>query len=262
MLINFKIIIFDFIKKKLVSLISQKIFYYIENLTSQLQGKGFDISITEQINACKKLLKNRNINFIFDVGANKGNYTKELLKHYKQANLYLFEPSLLNYKRLNLQFAKEKNIKIINKALSNKNGFGFLYSEKSGSGLASLFKRRLDHFNTKFNIKEKIILTRLDNFLKNRNIIIDYFKIDAEGSEIKILEGFGKFIGKIKLIQFEFGGCNIDSRTFFQDFWYYFKKHNFDLYRITLAGPQKINTYNESDEYFKTTNYIALNKNL
>jgi len=220
MLINFKIIIFDFIKKKLVSLISQKIFYYIENLTSQLQGKGFDISITEQINACKKLLKNRNINFIFDVGANKGNYTKELLKHYKQANLYLFEPSLLNYKRLNLQFAKEKNIKIINKALSNKNGFGFLYSEKSGSGLASLFKRRLDHFNTKFNIKEKIILTRLDNFLKNRNIIIDYFKIDAEGSEIKILEGFGKFIGKIKLIQFEFGGCNIDSRTFFQDFWY------------------------------------------
>jgi FkbM family methyltransferase len=186
----------------------------------------------------------------------------ELLKHYKQANLYLFEPSLLNYKRLNLQFAKEKNIKIINKALSNKNGFGFLYSEKSGSGLASLFKRRLDHFNTKFNIKEKIILTRLDNFLKNRNIIIDYFKIDAEGSEIKILEGFGKFIGKIKLIQFEFGGCNIDSRTFFQDFWYYFKKHNFDLYRITLAGPQKINTYNEIDEYFKTTNYIALNKNL
>ena len=262
MLINFKIIIFNFIKKKLVSLISQKIFYYIENLTSQLQGKGFDISITEQINACKKLLKNRNINFIFDVGANKGNYTKELLKHYKQANLYLFEPSLLNYKRLNLQFAKEKNIKIINKALSNKNGFGFLYSEKSGSGLASLFKRRLDHFNTKFNIKEKIILTRLDNFLKNRSIIIDYFKIDAEGSEIKILEGFGKFIGKIKLIQFEFGGCNIDSRTFFQDFWYYFKKHNFDLYRITLAGPQKINTYNESDEYFKTTNYIAFNKNL
>jgi len=262
MLINYRSIIFNFIRKILSSLISQNFLYHIENLTSQLQGKGFDISITEQINACKKLLKNTNINFIFDVGANRGNYTKELLKHYKYANFYLFEPSLLNYKKLSLQFEKKKNIKIINKALSNNKGTGFLHYDKSGSGLASLFKRRLDHFNKKFNMKEKVILTRLDSFCKTRNIIIDYLKIDVEGSEIKILEGIGKFISKIKLIQFEFGGCNIDSRTFFQDFWYYFKRHNFDLYRITLAGPQKINTYNESDEYFKTTNYIALNKNL
>jgi hypothetical protein len=86
--------------------------------------------------------------------------------------------------------------------------------------------------------------------------------MDVEGSELKILEGMGVFIKRIKLIQFEFGGCNIDSRTFFQDFWYYFKKHNFDLFRITISGPKKIKEYSESDEFFKTTNYIALNNNL
>jgi len=86
--------------------------------------------------------------------------------------------------------------------------------------------------------------------------------MDVEGSELKILEGMGIFIKKIKLIQFEFGGCNIDSRTFFQDFWYYFKKNNFDLFRITPTGPKKIKEYSESDEFFRTTNYIALNNNL
>ena len=257
--------IIKIIKFLISLLIPQKIFYFIENLSTQFQGKGSGTySILHEIKACKKLLKNRNIKFIFDVGANKGDYTNELLKHYKEANYYLFEPSLLNYEKLNLRFINKKNIKIINKALADKDGDDFLYSDKSGSGLGSLYKRRLDHYNINFDIKERIHLSRLDTFLKDldKDLIIDYFKIDVEGAEIKVLHGMGKFINRIKLIQFEFGGCNIDSRTFFQDFWYYFIGNNFDLFRITLSGPKKINFYNENNEYFKTTNYIALNKNL
>ena len=266
--VNYKNIIlyfYIFILRILCLLIPQKFFYFIENLSAQFQGKGSGaLSILHEIKACKKLLKNRNIKFIFDVGANKGDYTNELLKYYKEANYYLFEPNLLNYEKLNLRFINYKNIIIINKALADKDGGDFLYSDKSGSGLGSLNKRRLDHFNINFDVKEKINLSRLDTFLKdlNNDIIIDYFKMDVEGAEIKVLHGIGKFINRIKLIQFEFGGCNIDSRTFFQDFWYYFKNKNFDLFRVTLSGPKKIIFYNESDEYFKTTNYIALNKNL
>ena len=262
---NYKLKIFNFLLKILSFLFPQKFFYFTEYLSYILQGKGYGaFSITEEINACKKLLGNKNVKIIFDVGANKGNYSKELIKTYKNANYYLFEPNLLNYEKLKLDFSELKNIKIINKALSDKNGFGFLYSDKSGSGLGSLFKRRLNHFNINFNNKEKINLIRLDTFLQEeiKDIIIDYFKMDVEGSELKILEGIGVYINKIKLIQFEFGGCNIDSRTFFQDFWYYFKKHNFDLFRITVTGPKKIEKYTENDEFFKTTNYIALNKNL
>jgi len=263
--VNYKLKIFNFFLKILSILFPQKLFYFTEYLSSILQGKGYGaFSIPEEINACKKLFRNNNIKIIFDVGANEGNYTKELLKTYNEANYYLFEPNFLNYEKLKSDFFQLKNIRIINKALSDKNGFDFLYSDKSGSGLGSLFKRRLDHFNINFDNKEKINLIRLDTFLQDdyKDIIIDYFKMDVEGSELKILEGMGVFIKRIKLIQFEFGGCNIDSRTFFQDFWYYFKKHNFDLFRITISGPKKIKEYTESDEFFKTTNYIALNNNL
>ena len=84
--------------------------------------------------------------------------------------------------------------------------------------------------------------------------------LDVEGHELDVLEGFGKLILKTKLIQFEFGGCNIDTRTYFQDFWYFFLERNFIIYRITPRGFLRIRSYKEKYEFFQTTNYIALNK--
>ena len=74
--------------------------------------------------------------------------------------------------------------------------------------------------------------------------------MDVEGVEMKVLQG-------MKLIQFEFDGFNIDSRTFFQDFWYYFKDHNFNLFRITPIGQKKIEVYNEKNECFKKKLYCS-----
>ena len=78
------------------------------------------------------------------------------------------------------------------------------------------------------NFEEQVSLIRFDEYWKNQDQLIDYVKIDVEGHELDVLEGFGELINKIKLIQFEFGGCNIiDTELFFQDFWYFFKKKNF-----------------------------------
>jgi hypothetical protein len=54
-----------------------------------------------------------------------------------------------------------------------------------------------------------------------------------------------------------FGGCNIDTRTFFQDFWYFFMEQNFRIWRITPSGIFQVKSYSEYDESFVTTNYIA-----
>ena len=62
----------------------------------------------------------------------------------------------------------------------------------------------------------------------------------------------------IDIVTFEFGGCNIDTRTFFQDFWYFFVDVNMKLFRISPAGYLvHIQSYKESDEQYRTTNYIA-----
>lgn len=62
--------------------------------------------------------------------------------------------------------------------------------------------------------------------------------------------------GAVDFIQFEFGGTNIDSRTYFQDF-YYLLKDQYNIYRILKDGLFQITQYKEVYEVFITTNFLA-----
>ena len=174
--------------------------------------------------------------------------------------MHIFEPSSINIDILKEKF-KDNRVIINSLGLSNKNHICKLFSDKIGSPLASLTKRRVNHFNKTFDQEEDIKVIKFDNYWKKKikSDIIDLFKIDAEGHELDVLNGIGAKIKDIKVIQFEFGGCNIDTRTFFQDFWYFFKEHNFTIYRITPFTPIKVDEYREIDEKFITTNYFSLN---
>ena len=90
---------------------------------------------------------------------------------------------------------------------------------------------------------------------------IHFLKIDVEVHELAVLEGAKAMIGggKIDFIQFEFGGCDIDSRTFFQDFWYLLHD-NYDIYRIFPKSLDKIDLYDETMEIFVCSNYLAVRK--
>ena len=134
-----------------------------------------------------------------------------------------------------------------------------MYSDYLGSPISSLTKRNLKHFGNELKYEEKVKMETIDNYCEVNRIIPNLLKIDVEGHELDVLMGSLNVVDKISIIQFEFGGCNIDTRTFFQDFWYFFKQHNFRIYRVTKNEPLLISKYTESDEYFSTTNYIAVN---
>lgn len=229
---------------------------------SYMQGFGYGTnSIEKEILSWKKFIPNARI--FIDCGANKGLYSECLMKHFQVDEIHLFEPSSLNYDILIDKFKEDLSVRINNFGLSNSVAKATLYSDSSGSGLASLTNRKLDHFNIKFDHKEKVHLKRFDQYwVENKNQIIDLFKIDVEGAELNVLEGLGNYVKKVKVVQFEFGGCNIDSKTYFQDFWYFFQKANFQVYRITPLGPFKITSYRESYERFQTTNYFCVNLDL
>lgn len=195
---------------------------------------------------------------IFDIGANIGIYSELLYNIFgEDANIYSFEPSKVVYNQLRLK--NIKNVEAYNIGFSNYVGEADLYVNRGISSLSSLYKRRLDHFNIVLNESEKIKIDTVDNFCKNNNISdIFFLKMDVEGNELRVLEGSIEKIknNKIQYIQFEFGGCNIDSRTFFQDFWY-FLKDNYRIYRITVEGLYEIKEYKELYEIFMLTNFLA-----
>ena len=91
---------------------------------------------------------------------------------------------------------------------------------------------------------------------------INFLKVDVEGNEYKVFSGAQGMInqGRIKHIQLEFGGCNIDSRTFFRDFWDLLS-NKYDFYRIMRDGLIKIEKYTEAHECFLYQNiYLQLNQ--
>ena len=253
--------------KKLIRFILDKFKYFpvriysiIDLYISNAQGLGWGAgTIKEEIRSCLSLLRTKP-NIFIDIGANKGLYTEGILNNIESIEAHLFEPSEINFNILKNKFSFSNAIKINKIALSKSSSKAKLYSDKPGSSLGSLTKRRLDHFDIQMSSEEAVDLLRFDEYWKKNNTIIDYVKIDVEGHELDVLEGFGELIFQTKLIQFEFGGCNIDTRTYFQDFWYFFLEKKFIIYRITPRGLLRIFSYDEKFEYFKTTNYIALNK--
>lgn len=88
---------------------------------------------------------------------------------------------------------------------------------------------------------------------------IDVLKLDIEGHEFDALQGCGEALKSTRVVQFEFGGCNIDTRTYFRDFWTLFNDLGFEIYRIAPIGEMQIFRYKERDEIFSTTNYLAVN---
>jgi FkbM family methyltransferase len=229
-------------------------------LALYLQGKGYgSASLRSEVNATKKFVSE---GVFFDVGANKGLYSKELLSQYTTSitELHLFEPSkelVESYLRFS-----DKRVHVNNYALSETSGTATLYKVSGNSGLNSLTRRRLEHFKVAMDEVEEIKKVTLDEYVESNGIrTIDLLKIDVEGHELDVLKGAKSTLddNRIKCIQFEFGGCNIDTRVFFQDFWYFLSgNYGFKIYRIAPLGVSEVKKYSEIDEIFMTTNFIAV----
>jgi FkbM family methyltransferase len=198
---------------------------------------------------------------VVDIGGNAGNYTAEIRRLCPSTEVHVFEPSACSVERLRTRFGADPNIHVVPSAASDVRGAATLFSDSPGSGLSSLSKRNLTHKGISFEGREQISTVRFEDYWRERlsRRIIDIAKLDIEGHELAALQGFGEAVSAVRLCQFEFGGCNVDSRTFFRDFWMFFESNGFVIHRITPLGLQRISAYRESDEFFITTNYLAVN---
>ena len=250
----------------MISNLVYKFAYTLEKLSAFAQGKGYGSrSIRQEIAVSRKMMKSSTPQLlVIDIGGNVGDYTYNLRKNFKQAEIHVFEPSTVNVDKLNRRFQSDPLVTINPVGVSDSERTCLLYSNEPGSGIASLSERRMNHFNVDFNFSELIETIRFENYwidqLGRRHI--NLVKLDIEGHELDSLRGFGSAIEAIELIQFEFGGCNLDIHTTFQDFFYFFKEHNYEIYRITPFGSEKISKYREIDEFYSTTNFIARNRSL
>lgn len=228
-------------------------------------GAGAQASSSGEVGILRKLQRNNDASLvIFDVGANKGQFLRLALQETKSelTEIHCFEPSKVAFEALNAAYGAYGNVRLNNTALAAERGHVVLYFDQPGSGLASLTKRRLEHFGISHVGQETVAVGTLDSYCVANGIEkIDLLKIDVEGHELDVLRGAKAMFERsaIAAVTFEFGGCNIDTRIFFQDYWYFFKAVGMPIYRITPTGRTiELREYAEANEQFATTNFVAL----
>ncbi len=206
-------------------LIPAGLWEHMEYASAYFAGKGSGSdSLGAEMRAAAGFMKGDAL-VIFDVGANHGDWTDAAfaLLGKRVAAIYQFEPSEHNISLLKKKFSDPRVI-LIPCAASDRAGDAELFLDVPGSGMASLYKRKLDHANIALKDAAHIRTTTIDEVIAERRLSkVDFMKMDIEGHELAALKGAARSLanGTIQALSFEFGGCNIDSRTYFQDFWYF-----------------------------------------
>lgn len=215
---------------------------------------------TFTLNYVQQKLTNKNNAVIFDVGANIGNYSVEILKAFdsSKVKIYAIEPSATSFGLLGKKFTNKQYISLHKIGLGAVNDTLKLYSSQYADVTASLIESK--RYGEQDRV-EKVVIKTLDGFCKEQGVkFIDFLKLDVEGYEYPIFKGGTKMLseGKIKYIQFEFGAGLSNT---FKDF-YDLLKNNYHIYRITMDGFYEIKEYDPMyQEIYSPSNFFAVLKN-
>jgi FkbM family methyltransferase len=223
-----------------------------------VSGENFVIS-----HILKDYIKSKNP-VLFDVGANIGDYSRELKTEFPNSHVYAFEPNAYTFKTA-CENLESLNINCFNLGFGSQEEEAsiYTYGNEKCSEHASLYKDVLLNFHKANDLVEmQFVITTLDKFCDKQNInFIDFIKIDVEGHELEVLKGAKRMIAekKISIIQFEFNVCNVISRVFLKDFYELLK--GYDIYRLDSDRLIPLFEYDFTNEIFKFQNFLAISQN-
>lgn len=228
------------------------------SLRNALENKMNDNELSGEYRVLR-ILGRSNPKVVFDVGANVGNWTKELNQYSPDSVVFSFEPVPQTFEMLCQNLKGMHKVKLQPFALSDREGTLLFNFYPANPYFSSIYKTTLDsNFQTL-----SVNTISGDAFCDEQNIEeIDFLKIDVEGSENKVLEGFSRRIKdqKIKVIQFEYGPQNVESRFLLKDFY---KMLGENGYQIGKIYPTWVDWsgYSVEKENFILSNFLAVSKN-
>jgi FkbM family methyltransferase len=147
-----------------------------------------------------------NIDLVLDVGANDGDYGREIRDRGYSGKILSFEPNPGAYQRLLKAIARDINWSAYPLALGDVDEDAHLFIGRNDA-MSSM--KTLTDFGKSTGAspinKELVRIMRLDRFMAStsglgRNI---YLKIDTQGFEMEVLRGAGDLLSQIRAVQAE-----------------------------------------------------------
>ncbi len=185
----------------------------------------------------EKILAHANPKICIDIGANQGDFSKELLSK-TNTKVIAFEPLLDEYSKLVSRLSiYGDRFTGINMGLGSKIGKDFIYYNPNAPTHASYTTeiQDIDYISNDFS--QEVYTTTLDDFVESNKILsIDFIKIDVEGYEKEVFLGALKTlqIYKPQYVQIEMNWHQLFRGTSLL----YFSKHlpNYKLFQLLKNG--------------------------
>lgn len=202
---------------------------------------------------------------VFDVGANVGEWAAQALSIQPKLNLHCFEPSRATFLRL-LAKAFPPDVACNNFGLGSGREKKTLYVFENGAGINSLYRRQglEDGWGLMpQQLTETIWLDTIDHYCQEHGVRdIDFLKVDVEGHELAVFRGASQMLaqGRIRTIQFEYGGCNIDAGVLLKDFFTFFRPFAYTFYKIYPQELRRVERYDQRFENFQYQNWALIHR--
>ena len=171
------------------------------------------IKISNQFNNSYRLvlaLKKNKIDHILDIGANEGQFVREIRYYGYKYKVTSFEPLIGAHEKLLKTSKKDKNWNVFRPiAIGSKNSKTFINVSEKNSVSSSILQISKEHINnapkSKFINKQSIEERKLEDILNEINIGEQnlFLKIDAQGYEFQILQGCINILEKFKGVLIE-----------------------------------------------------------
>jgi FkbM family methyltransferase len=170
------------------------------------------IKIVDQFSNSYRLslaFKEKKIDYVFDIGANEGQFAQELRYYGFKNKIISFEPLIEEHKKLVLNSSKDSKWNVYRRiAIGNKNSQNVINVSKNSvsSSILNINKTHIDNApDSKFVDQQIIEEKKLEDIfyeldIKESNLFI---KIDTQGYETQVLEGAEKIIKRFKGILVE-----------------------------------------------------------
>lgn len=226
---------------------------YHNNNDSRMERNG-------ELDVLRKLMPQMQV--VFDVGANVGEWLDHVLAVQPAAQVHCFEPHPTTFERLSAQ-PRQANVTYNNAGLGSEVGEATLYIAGTVSGINSLYENRQQMLNPERAGDKPTVtiqLNTLDAYCTTNEIEqIDYLKIDVEGHELEVLKGAGRLLteGRIRIIQFEYDRSYLAANLRLKDMFDLLQGYGYRLYKIYPQALREFATYPAYLENFTYQNWVA-----
>ena len=111
-----------------------------------------------------------------------------------------------------------------------------------------------------FDTSEPVPLVTVDDWVSTSDFQPDAPKFHVEGTELAVLAGAESGLDSVMVVQFKFGVTQIDQRLYLADYYGVLTDRGCDLATLTPSGLTQLKAYEEADEVFRPTNFLAIRK--